>query len=327
MDLMTFQILSMLIIYGYISIDTIKIDKSEKFIEEMTNQDYQDIIEYYDICNEILLEILNDFNKDNYPNFNPFEIELTEDDYIEAKNGLNAYPEIKLLVSKLINYIEPKYLKNLILNLQTLKINYYKDLSFRPSYNPAGEYNIEKNIIKIYKNNPYTLSHEFLHAASTAITQNFSYIGFSVDNGAEYFFNGFNEGYTELLNERIFGANKIGYFQNYTICRFIEIMFNNKKDLEIAYFNNQTDVLIKKFLEYGTKEELIYIMKEMDYKTRIIDTYTEFNELIDMVCEIIYRKEEPDKIFKCEQLKNSLKNYYKNEEPDTFIKKLVKKFN
>jgi len=193
---------------------------------------------------------------------------------------------------------------------------------FSPSYNPLGEYYSTENKIYIYEKNQYTLSHEFLHAASTTITPNYIYMGFSADNGAENFFSGFNEGYTELLNRRIFGATQISYIINYIICQLLEVMFENPKELEIAYFNNRVDVFIKRFLMYGTKEELIDILRTLDYASRIPYTYKEIEELINLVCEIICRKGEPDKILKCEQIKNNIKT----QKQDKFIKRLVKKF-
>jgi len=321
MNILVFQLLTLFIATGYIGISKIKINETEKLIKEIAKQDYQDIKEYYEICNETLQEILNDFNKENYPELPPIDLQLDNQDCIERLNSLIFYPELEPIINKLINYIEPKHLIQLILNLQTLQIVYPDNIPSTPSYNPAGEYNYTENKIYIYGYSTDTLSHELLHAASTTVTPNYTYIGFAADNGAENFFCGFNEGYTEVLNRRIFGSKKLVYPLNYIACILLEIMFEDPKELEIAYFNNRVDVFIKQFLTYGTKEELVDILKALDCASRIPYTYKEGEELINMICSIIGSKNNPDKILKCEQAKSD----FKIKKQNRFIKRLVKK--
>jgi len=325
MDLLhILQILSLSITSGYIGNNIIKLEHTKNILKQIYNENLiqEETREYYARCNQILLATLNDFDKSNYPELIVPDSPFTKQEYIAILHHMNNNPELTPLINKLGKYINPKYLTRITLNLSQLQVEYPKDIFFPPYYKPLGEYDEIKNIIYIYDYNDATLSHEFLHAASTIITSNYSYIGFCIYNGTDKFFNGFNEGYTELLNERIFGADFIGYQANFIVSKLLETMFDDKQELEIAYFNNDITVFINKFLTYGSKEELIYILQMLDYFASVQFTIKEKNQLIDMIGEIISRKEEKDKILRCNQIRE------KDEKQNPkIIKRLVKKFN
>lgn len=322
MDISLLQALSLIITIGYMEFEIIKTNNANIQLKNDEKENNEDIKEYYDLCNSILFEILSDFDKENYPALKCPKLQFDKKEYIKTILNPHPNPQVNLLFYKLINYIDPKYLTRLLSNLKNLKVEYPKDQYFPPFYKPLGEYSDELNTIYIYDNIPSTLSHEFLHMASTVVIENYSYIGFCIkSNELEKFLNGFNEGYTEILNERIFGANFVGYKVNYLICKLLETMFDDKSELEIAYFNNDIDVFINKFLTYGTKDELSYILKQLDYFSNIPYTLNDKNKFADMVYEIISRKYEPDKILKCKQI---IKENQPKEE-DSIIKKLVRK--
>lgn len=333
MDIQLLQFISLAITVGYMEFDFLKTYNANilKEKEELKSfkKNERDVKEYYDICNYILYEILSDFDKENYPALKCPELSFDKKEYIKIILQTHQTPQINLLLYKLTNYINPKHLTRLISNLQDLTIEYPKDIYFPPFYKPLGEYDVMLNTIYLYDDSLPILSHEFLHMASTIITKNYSFIGFCINGDEnEKFFNGFNEGYTEVLNERIFESNFIGYQINYIICKLLETMFDDKTELEIAYFNNNIGVFVDKFLTYGTKEELTYILKQLDYFSNIPYTLNEQNELSEMIYQIISRKNEIDKMLKCEQIiKESQPTKQEHTNKDNYIKRLVKKFN
>ena len=332
------QLLFSLIVGGYIEYDIIKINRIIKLIEQSEKEaDGNAFYNENQSWKEVLMELINNCNNKDYTMCDEFLSEIlyrwencklkifpsSKQEYIEMICLQNHYPELNSLIDKLIKHIDPEHLTRLMLNIENLEIEYLKEKLFSFSPKLLGEYDVTANKISIYKKSQDVLSHEFLHMASTIVTQNSSYIGFRIDNEKGKSFNGLNEGYTELLNKRIFGAEFIGYQSSFIACQLLEIMFDDEKELEIAYFNNDIDVFINKFLSYGTPEELNIILQTLDYLITYYHTFEEEEEFLDMICEIIGRKHEPDKILRCKEIRQI--NEYKK--PEIPIKKLVKKLN
>lgn len=333
------QFLSSLIASGYIDYDIIKINRIIKLIEQSEkeadgnafnneNQSWKEILMKlinnwnngdYTMCDEFLSEILYGWENDVYFKLKKY-FPSNKQEYIEMICLQNHYPELNPLIDKLIKHIEPEHLTRLMLNIVDLQIEHKKKKGFQLFSNLLGDYDVIANIICLYNESQDVLSHEFLHMASTIVTKESCYIGFCIDNEMGKLFNGLNEGYTELLNKKIFNAEFIGYQLNFIACQLLETMFDDKQELEIAYFNNDIDVFINKFLSYGTTEELNIILQELDHLIIHQHTFEVEEELLDMICEIVGRKHEPDKILRCKEIRHENK-CKKSEIP---IKKLVK---
>ena len=156
--------------------------------------------------------------------------------------------------------IDEENLKYCAQNLKTVKIenkniikeikNYLSNLD-KSTINGGLYYNNTNNI-DIFIDSKQILSHEFIHMC----TSNDLNCGFRLDTRFnEEIGMGLNEGYTELLNQRIFKYKHCAYSKNVGIVKLLETFFDNPKDLEDAFFHNDLDKVILQFCKYGTKEE------------------------------------------------------------------------
>ncbi len=318
MDILTaMQCIVFLISDIYITYDTIK----ENEYAYIAKQSYLEKIEatkyFYKISNQILLQILTELELTS----SKLKLPYTNEQIERLIYSLNKNYNLTYFITKLIDYIGIENCGRLLLKIPTLTIN-YEDGITKYILNELGSYNHDNNTITLHCKNQDVLSHEFLHAASTLNDKYYTYVGFSANNDFEQFFYGFNEGYTEILNQRIFGSKYTGYIANYAICLMLETMFNNRKELEIAYFNNDLKIFIDKFLEYGTLEEMISLLNTLDEFATTPFNNREFNNALNQVYEIIKRNNELDKIKTCEEIINQ----YKPKEK-SFIKRLVRKPN
>lgn len=276
---------------------------------------------YYDTLNNTLINILNDFEAKPFIQMLP---QLPENMIPNIKQYIMKYnknPDLEPILTKFIQYIDPINLLNLLMNIETLQVKYQKIIERNHAYTILGDYNSHTNTIYIHKKTPFTLSHEFLHAASTKRVGNISLCGFTISNEHGMFFDGLNEGFTELFNERIFNTASTTYRNNITICRCLELIFDNPKDVETAYFNNDIDFFYQTFLEYGTKEEFAYICYQLD--CFFDDDYTkqEYNTVLDILYMIISRKNDPEKLEQFRQITQASKPFSIQES----LKKIVKK--
>ena len=166
-------------------------------------------------------------------------------------------------------------------------------------YKILGSYNFWHNTIYLNHPKPGTLEHEFIHAASTRRQDDIALSGFSFKNEYYSFFNGLNEGFTEILNKRIFGTKKNTYEENVKVCECLELLFDSPKELEQAYFLNDIDYLYQGFLKYGTKEEFAYLNYLLDVSGYCLDEKKEMNNLI---LEFVKRTNDEDKIRKASEI-------------------------
>ena len=100
-------------------------------------------------------------------------------------------------------------------------MKYYLQNIITDSTMQAGNYNPYNNTITLFHKKKDILSHEFLHMASTRDKYRCGFhlqTRFNQEIGR-----GLNEGYTELLNKRIFNSKSFSYFHNVKIARLIEI--------------------------------------------------------------------------------------------------------
>lgn len=136
----------------------------------------------------------------------------------------------------------------------------------------SGGYYFHKNEIRIkYLVKDTVLNHELLHMASTYYNkkEKIVFSGFSQNNlkTGEKIGDALNEGYTEVLNKRLFNANT-DPITAYKICTIIaqnlEIIVGNK-NMEKFYFNADLNSLIKTLKKYDTEENIIDFLSSMDY--------------------------------------------------------------
>lgn len=238
---------------------------------------------------------------------NQYNIETN--DINQILNNISYPQELKDIIIKFKEYIDKE---NLIICLQRLngvQINYINILHDIKKYlhnfvSNEGSYIPKDNTINIYKifDKKSVLAHEFLHMASTGDNQS---SGFCTCLEDIWIGNGLDEGYTELLNKRIFKNKKISYSYNVEIIELLELFFDNPKDMEYAYFHNNIYIVYQTFLKYGTKEEFFKLIQTLD---NLIETDIPFYQRINKtktkikLYKILKRSNDKNKILNAKKL-------------------------
>ena len=204
-------------------------------------------------------------------------------------------------------------------NLKTLKFNHIRvrdDIALHlknmvSSLTAAAWYSSGSNKIEDLEHKPSkrVLSHEFLHMASSNLYESgFNQIGAydSKDGKKIYVGRGLNEGYTELLNCRLFGYDlkKCTYMIPVKLTRLIETFFDNPRDMEKAYFNNDIAKVYLEFCKYGSNEEFWNLMNEMDSYAYAPVPFDFINSIGTQMrlYKVIKRSDNPEKIKKFEDI-------------------------
>lgn len=190
-------------------------------------------------------------------------------------------PELKKEIAKLVipyveklkDHLDENNLNNLYRNLKTLRIN---DQNKLENLFYAGQYNSKTNTIKLDTKKD-ELGHELLHLASSYYDEKTKthYVGFKQGQGKAYIGIGLNEGYTELLNERIFNKNnkKSPYKNEMKIAKLFEYFFEDKNEMENYYFNNNLPGFIHHMEQFAPRQEIINLILDID---RINETSMSF---------------------------------------------------
>lgn len=236
---------------------------------------------------------------------------ISPEDIDKILKNLSYPKELEEIIIEFKDYIDKENLTACLQRLGSLQINYINIMNDIKKYlqnftKNDGTYTPINNTIDIFglfdKKN--ILSHEFLHMASTGENESTGFL--TILNGV-CIGNGLDEGYTELLNKRIFKAKKISYNYNVEIVQLLELLFDNHKEMEYAYFHNNIFILYQTFLQYGSKAEFFQIIQNLDnlietdipiYK-KITATKTKLN-----LYKIIKRSNNNEKIKKAETLLN-----------------------
>ncbi|MDD3341055.1 MAG: hypothetical protein PHN72_02495 [Bacilli bacterium] len=190
---------------------------------------------------------------------------LLMDNCLELKGQIKN-PEIEILepnIKKLENHTGIQNLSGAYYNLKTAKVTRKIKLL---SNDIIGNYNSKNNEIKYSVKS--ALGHEFLHLASSLydFIKKIEYSGFlqRTEKGSVGY--GINEGYTELLNSKIY--NKDGKIKSYKtqakIARILEFFFDDPKDMEALYFNFNLPGLIYQLETYAKREEVIKLILDVD---------------------------------------------------------------
>lgn len=174
----------------------------------------------------------------------------------------NIYNLIIPYIEKLKNYTKEENLQALYRNIKNVSIKKQSSIYLTPY---SGLYNAKEN--KITYLDKTALSHEILHMASTYYDKetNISYIGFKQSKDKSYIGQGLNEGYTELLNSRIYNNNKItSYHKETKIAKLLEFFFDNPKEMEKFYFKHDLPGLIHHLEQYTSRNDIIKLLLDID---------------------------------------------------------------
>jgi len=186
-------------------------------------------------------------------------------DISKLKQKINQEKVKKILpyVEKLSEYTSEENLKNIYLNLNTLKI---KRNPFIIIYGINAGYSILKNEITYFDKN--SIGHEFLHFSSSFYDNESGvvYGGFQQSKGMASIGQGLDEGYTELLASRIYNKNhKVGaYKSEVKIARLLEFFFSDKKEMEKYYFNHNLPGFIHYLEQFSSRDEVINLILAID---------------------------------------------------------------
>lgn len=258
-------------------------------------------------------------------------------EYLEYIDNSQFPEEFKEIIKTFVKNVDQENLRLCIRNLNTIKLNKksiikdFKDYlnSFLSSLIVAGKYYPQENSIDIYFPSKQVLSHEFIHMC----TNNKTNCGFNLDTRFnEEIGLGLNEGYTELLNQRIFKYKHCAYSKNVGIVKLLETFFDNPKDLENAFFHNDLDKVILQFCKYGTKEEFFNLLENLDNFAAgpiPLKDFAQYHKLQFELYEIIKRSNDSVKIQNFENIlfQNTLNKILKNGyrlEPITKTSKRLK---
>ena len=245
--------------------------------------------------------------------------------WLEEHIDMDIQEELKDIFSKFVNYVDPLNLELALWNLS--KLNLDKSFNLKEIVNSlcgsliTGYYNVNDNRIRINYDIKSTLSHEFLHMASSCKNMTtYSGFHFNIFDKNKYIGsigNGLNEGYTELLNARIFNNNKPKSYKTCVkIVRMIECFFDDFKDMEYAYFHCDINAVYEAVCKYATIDEFFTILNELDKYADTIAPNDAINhlKLQRMLYDIIKRSDDEEKISKFESIfyENKLNKFTKN---------------
>lgn len=213
---------------------------------------------------------------------------------------LRQYPNIYFFAQTLYKNIKPIDMINFIRNILYIKIQTLPKEQ-APSKQIAASYFPDKKQIQLYGDeDKKTLFHELLHVASSDDIYAMSGFKAIFKNNITDMGNGLTEGYTELLNRRLFNSEENAYIYLQRMAMLIEQFYENKKEMMSDYFNCNLPNLIQELLKHMSLEEAVDIIVDMD----ILLKNNMLNELdyIKQVNRIIriykrnHTKEETDKI-------------------------------
>ena len=260
---MTNIILIILISINFI-LTTININKALKNIQKR-KQKIKEMQNNLNIKKLALYQIMPIFTKYDLKSkmFAKFKQEDIEKLNKIVDNIQKENTQIYIFSIKLLENIDINNLRNFIHNIPTTIINYHKSSNTFPI---AGTYDRKNNTIEIYRDkNNITLYHELLHASSASYIYNA--IGFKTQINGITIGKGLNEGYTELLNNRLFNTKSKSYLYLQKLAKLIEKFYLDKEEMVEDYFNADLLRLFGELLKSMSIEEAVDIIVELDQFT------------------------------------------------------------
>ncbi len=298
------------------------------FVKNRERDEYAYARKYFCFVYDVMLDEINKKNtkrnpKQKYPSLSNQQIEKIK---TSIEKG-NYDEDLKPLINKLVEYAGYENLLIFSKNLESLKL--IKDKRFKSSFWDlrerfiSGEYHPEDNIIYYYHQN--SLPHEFLHVASTArdaSTKDLYFSGFRYDVKNLSFQRGLNEGYTELLANRIFNNehyyNDSAYTLNVYLLRIFELLYDNQKDMEKDYFLANYQGPANAFTKYGKIEEYLEFAKYLDFFAATKDYYHEDIDMFNHIMRIVKRVDDYGKMLEARKMKEEYFEQEKKAEGKVF---------
>lgn len=251
---------------------------------------------------------------ENYQIVNPSQI-------AELRNNVETieYPDftkkeiVKPYLEKLQEYVNEEDLKIAYKNIATLKIRKVPPTPLLV----GGTYTPKKNKISYSKKKYF--GHEFLHMASCVYNKakKITLSGFCQRTKNADIGIGLNEGYTELLNRRLFTElnvkNPTSYQTLVEVTEITEMFFDDKKDMAHLYFTNNLPRLIEHLSKYMPKEKAIDIIVELD---KILIAYestfgiTDLKKAYKLKIRLLslFKNSHPNELEKIELMKEKISN-------------------
>lgn len=278
---------------------------------------------------------------DNYTIVKPDQIkEYQSNAQILEPTDFTKKERIKPYLEELKKHVNEEDLKTAYKNIATLKI---KKIHFMP-FPIAGAYNSKKNRI-IFKKKK-TIGHEFLHMASTVYDKAKKIIlsGFCQRKKGAVIGVGLNEGYTELLNRRLFtelnGKKTLSYQTLVEVTELIEMFYNDPSEMAHQYFTNNLPAVIEQLSKYMPKEEAINIIVEMDkiliayestfgiadlkkalnLKYKLLDIYKQTHPTELEKVELFGEKISKDMLLQFRELFKEIKETFKEAKEEVLVK-------
>lgn len=212
----------------------------------------------------------------------------------------DKYNEIIIKFTKMLEYNFPHCnLSSFYKNMETAEITVEINNLIRKLYKLLGYkglYFQKNNKIllmrhKSMKEYEDTLSHELLHLASFKKVGKIYFGGFSQYSKNKKYRIGryLNEGYTEYLNQKYFTKEKTtSYSEVKDFAQCIERIIGTKK-MEKLYFDSNLNGLIEELEKYSSKENIINLIKKIDFYYEQVILSEDNNKLIELDKEL--RKE------------------------------------
>ena len=178
---------------------------------------------------------------------------------------------VQKFVMKFQKMFTEKQTERMLYNLSSLKITERntKEKTMAGTIS-LGQYNSDDNWInmehfedsKVQKNQEATLFHELLHMASTKKTNIGMMTGFDIPQIMGVCL---NEGYTELLTQRLYPEkeNDNQAIRQIFLARGIENLIGQEK-MEEYYFNADLNGLIEELEKYAPKKDILKVLFAMD---------------------------------------------------------------
>ena len=213
------------------------------------------------------------------------------DNILSEMKSENA--DIYIFIQSLVDIVPKENLQNIINKIKDTTIEYhsYKEATINDGIISTGTYNPKRKLIKIYYDKGKdVLNHELLHAASR--NDKYAMNGFSaIFKQAGMFGEGLTEGYTELLNQRIFQSKGSAYLYLTLLAEEIENFYENKEDMLKHYFQADIFSLINELEKSMTTEEAIEIIADMDlFLNQANVSFLDFLKLRQKIISIYERR-------------------------------------
>ena len=198
-----------------------------------------------------------------------------------------------IFIQSLVDIVPEENLQNVINKIKDTTIEYhsYNEATINNGIISTGTYNPKRKLIKIYYDKEKdVLNHELLHAASQ--DDKYAMNGFSaIFKQVGMFGEGLTEGYTELLNQRIFQSKGRTYLYLTLLAEEIENFYENKENMLKDYFQADIFSLINELEKSMTTEEAIEIIADMDLFLNQADvSFLDFLKLRQKIISIYERR-------------------------------------